>query len=130
MKALRQGSRAHFEGAGIDGLSPRSSAMLLFYAAECGLKALLMRVAALRDTSMLDPGLRSHDLRRLAKDLNMPKEMWVEENLTMTVANGIGRTVHISDLHTVWRYGGVIPADEHRRAVQALSDMVKWCEER
>ncbi len=49
-----------------------TSGLLLFYAAECGLKAELLRSVLNRnDTAGLPSDLRSHDLRRLAKALNL-----------------------------------------------------------
>ncbi|WP_079175242.1 hypothetical protein [Streptomyces malaysiense] len=49
-----------------------ASGLLLFYAAECNLKAELLRSVLQRnDTAGLPGDLRSHDLRRLAKALNL-----------------------------------------------------------
>jgi hypothetical protein len=68
--ALRTSHASH--RAGSDRLSPGPSAnLLLFYAVECGLKAELIDRRRLRGTAQVEKDLLNHNLRGLAKELNM-----------------------------------------------------------
>jgi hypothetical protein len=100
--------------------------MLLFYSVECGMKSVLMRRQGLRDTSQIDERLRrSHDLRDLAKELNLPAA--VQRALRPYGRKHGSGIVAVRDLHAAWRYGAALEANEEVLAVRALRDLSEWC---
>lgn len=98
---------------------PDSTALLLFYAAECGLQALYMTTYGLRDTNDSNAAAvasRSfnHALERLVSALKIqPSD--VPKPSSMKLRNGSGVQVH--HLHQAWRYG---------EKVEAQADIVTW----
>lgn len=105
-----------------------TAGLLLFYAAECGLKAELLRQVHLaRDTSALPKDLRTHDLRRLAKALNWPDPTGGPEPLRCRRHRG-GEWVESQELHEAWRYGATLRAEDQKAALEALRVMVRKAE--
>lgn len=99
--------------------------LLLFYAAECGLKAEYLRwVLHQEDTSALPNDLRSHDLRRLAKALNLQDPGPGPEPLRCK-RHRSGDWVESHELHQAWRYGAELNADHQKKALDALKSLVK-----
>lgn len=101
------------------------SGLLLFYAAECGLKAEVLRwVLHREDTSALPDDLRTHNLRRLAKALNLqdpapgPDPLRCHRHTDNT-------WVESHQLHEAWRYGAELRADDQKTALEALKSLVK-----
>ncbi|MEU3599981.1 hypothetical protein ABZ714_14840 [Streptomyces sp. NPDC006798] len=110
-----------FEDGGTVGL-------LLFYAAECGLKERLIVRQGHRDSGALEP---THDLRRLAKELRLPRAMAarLDRLQSCRMHPSTRGTVALGDLHQAWRYGAKIdPADE-KDAQEALRALISWCEQ-
>lgn len=119
------------EQAAGDGDSP-TAGLLLFYSAECGLKAEVLALRRARDTSQLPEELRTHNLRALAKALNLP-------SIVREALDRCGRTQHASvprspvqrgawvgpaDLHEAWRYGADLEPKDEQRALQALRTLI------
>jgi hypothetical protein len=101
------------------------SGLLLFYAAECGLKAELLRwVLQREDTSALPPELRTHHLRRLAKALNLQDPSHGADPLRCH-RHKDGTWIESHDLHEAWRYGAELRADDQKAALEALKSLVK-----
>ena len=102
--------------------------LLLFYAAECGLKACKLERGGHRSTSALR---KTHDLRELAKDLGLPKELWGRLNhlgkFRRTDQNNAA--VELSELHNVWRYGARLTDADNKDADSALRALIAWCEQ-
>ncbi|MFB7128832.1 hypothetical protein [Kitasatospora sp. NPDC056273] len=99
--------------------------LLYFYAAECGLKASLLRnVLQHQDTSGLPVNLRSHDLRRLAKALNLKDPGPGADPLRCRRHKG-GAVVEGHQLHEAWRYGAELHAEDQKAALEALKALVK-----
>lgn len=100
--------------------------LLLFYSAECGLKAELMRRRGLRDTAQLPEDLRTHDLRALARELRLSRE--TQEALRGCARPRInGRAlqkVEPQALHEAWRYGADLEADDEKHALGALRTLI------
>ncbi|WP_157103556.1 hypothetical protein [Nocardia harenae] len=125
-KALRQ-RRVELAGAAdsaeLDGATVN---MLLFYAAECGLKARVLARSGHRDTSALAP---THDLRKLAKELRLPRSVGVESvQSCRRRGSDAGSNIHLQDLHQAWRYGVKVHADDESAARAVLQELIGWCE--
>jgi hypothetical protein len=101
------------------------SGLLFFYAAECGLKAeVLRRVLCRDDTAALPSDLRSHDLRRLAKALRLQDPGTGPDPLRCHRHKG-GAWIEGHQLHEAWRYGAEIHAGDQKAAVEALKALVR-----
>ncbi|WP_049718288.1 hypothetical protein [Streptomyces caatingaensis] len=102
--------------------------LLLFYAAECGLKERLLARRGLRDSSGIEP---THDLRRLAKELRLPR--FVGEHLdrlqSCRLHPHVRGSVPMADLHQAWRYGAKLDAADEKHAHEALRTLITWCEQ-
>ncbi|MFE1246416.1 hypothetical protein [Streptomyces sp. NPDC058735] len=101
--------------------------LLLFYAAECGLKERLLSRRGLRDTSALEP---THDLRKLAKELRLPRALddLLSRLRSCRLHASSGASVALADLHQAWRYGAKLDGTDEREAKEALRALIKWCE--
>ncbi|MFJ2199615.1 hypothetical protein ACWGK6_40090 [Streptomyces violaceusniger] len=101
--------------------------LLLFYSAECGMKERLLIRQKLRGTESLDP---THDLRKLAKDLNLPRTLATRlDRLQSCRRHASARgAVSLADLHQAWRYGAKLDEADEKEAQEALRALIKWCE--
>lgn len=102
--------------------------LLLFYAAECGLKERLLFRRAQRDTTALEP---THDLRLLAKELRLSRPLSDRldriQNCRLHAPGN--KAVCLSDLHQAWRYGVKVHASDEKEAQTALRALITWCEQ-
>lgn len=106
--------------------------LLLFYAVECGLKAIWLKRHGRTLFSSADIEETGHDLRGLLKDLRLGKSCSLPENLNLRevkIENHgqvIPRNGGISLLHQAWRYGMqcVNPTDE--QLTQHLENVLEW----
>ncbi|UCM87458.1 hypothetical protein [Streptomyces marincola] len=99
--------------------------LLLFYAAECALKAEVLRSVLQRaDTSGLPDALRTHQLRRLAKALNLRAPGPGPDPLRCRRHKG-GGWIESHELHEAWRYGAELNASDQKAAVEALKSLVR-----
>ena len=128
--ALRASARSHLDSA--DKLANDGSAtvaLLLFYAAECSLKAALLVRQSLRDTASLPEELRSHDLRRMMKELRLPPTISLSDFYRCTpMASRSNARIPPSELHQAWRYGRALASTDHDSAVTSLRAILSWCE--
>lgn len=92
--------------------------LLLFYAAECGLKAIYLRES---NADVLDEttiGLKNHDLNQVMDKLRMGKEYRLPVSLNLPDLRCAGavqpRKCGSGTLNQVWRYGSKCetPADD------------------
>ncbi|GLV78460.1 hypothetical protein Shyhy02_64600 [Streptomyces hygroscopicus subsp. hygroscopicus] len=99
----------------------------MFYSAECGLKERLLVRHKLPGTESLDP---THDLRKLAKLLNLPRTLSVRlDRLQSCRLHASARgSVSLADLHQAWRYGAKLNEADEKEAQEALRALIKWCE--
>jgi hypothetical protein len=109
-----------------------TAGLMLFYAAECGLKAEILDRARARDTTALPKDLRTHDLRSLSKALGLPPAAaQAVERCRRIMQGSLGEAgqrngwVGPSELHEAWRYGADLDPDDEKRAVQALRHLIK-----
>lgn len=123
-RGLKTSARNHRDAA--RALDPSSaSALLLFYAVECGLKEALMTRQAISDTSALPEDLRTHDLRRLAKELRLPPTAQIAEAFRRSGSGTMTRII-TKDLHQAWRYGCQLHPDDEATAIAGLAELFGW----
>lgn|SRR5690606_11773168 len=92
--------------------------MLSFYAAECGLKHMLM--TRNRGSHLDDPGrYMTHNLRGLAKDLRLPK-LYLPQCFR---ASGNSRQIDSEESHLAWRYGVPINPNDEVRLEKGLDEL-------
>jgi hypothetical protein len=103
-----------------------SSHLLLFYAVECGLKAAVLgkRGRNARSTADLPSELRSHDLRRLAKELKLAGSVLPSRCQRCHDAQ---TAVNHQEMHQAWRYGALLEATDETAFVKALTGLSEWC---
>src|ERR1035441_9782078 len=83
--------------------------LLLFYAAECGLKYVQLRRSNLLTTERL--GELDHDLVALIKKLNLPKSA-LGELPPLRISRNRSESCPASSAHQAWRYGVRIDAED------------------
>ncbi|MGN9783985.1 hypothetical protein ACTMTF_21295 [Nonomuraea sp. ZG12] len=103
-----------------------SAALLLFYGAECGLKAEILHQRGLRTTADLPDHLRNHDLQRLARELNLPPGLCAQMR-PCAARRKQESQVSFSELHEAWRYGRSLDEKHELQAVAVLRALLDWC---
>ena len=104
--------------------------LLLFYAVECGLKAVWLKRQnrSLFDREDIDK--TGHNLRQVLKELKVGAEFSLPENLQLkpVTRNGAqeSRNGDISILHQAWRYGGSCTAPTDSDCEKQLEQILKW----
>lgn len=106
---------------------PECRRLLLFYAVECGLKAVLLRDRKLTKTSQLDSDVVSHDLMYLAKTLKLPAA--ISGKAPQFRVRGETDRRESKGAHEAWRYGIAIEAEDDVALEIWLKDLWKWAEE-
>ncbi|WP_200304032.1 hypothetical protein [Streptomyces adelaidensis] len=124
-----QRSRDRLERSGeasAAGEDEATAGLLLFYSAECGLKAEVMRRRRLRDTSQLPEEFRTHDLRVLAKELNWsPQTQRALKGCARPRNNGRALPkVEPPALHEAWRYGADLEPEDEKQSLAALRTLI------
>jgi hypothetical protein len=102
--------------------------LLAFYSVECGLKAAVLGKNGVnaRSTAALPPALRTHDLRRLAKELGIV--MKHENELAGCRRRHDGSSwVSPTELHEAWRYGATLNEEDEKAVDAALAHLSEWC---
>jgi hypothetical protein len=107
-----------------------TAALLLFYAAECGLKAIHMQRHNLKTTSDARGSVDcaedyGHRIDKLINDLRIPKSIVSGAPSIMLVRTG--DSAKVKHLHEAWRYGEKIKATE--TIFEWLSSIVKWVDD-
>lgn len=104
--------------------------LLLFYAVECGLKAVWLRRQSRTLFDSEDISRTGHDLRQVLKDLRVGSQFQLPENLRLTPitqnANQIPRNGDISILHQAWRYGGECTSPNDQDCEVQLQKVLDW----
>lgn len=101
--------------------------LLLFYAAECGLKERLLDRRGSRDSAALET---THDLRKLAKELRLPRAMGarLDRLQSCKMRSATHGPISLADLHQAWRYGAKLDSADEKEAQEALRALISWCE--
>lgn len=104
--------------------------LLLFYAVECGLKAVWLKRQSRNLFKVDDICKTGHDLRQVLKDLKVSSELLLPENFRLTEAIDrqaqLPRNGKFGDLHQVWRYGGRCESPTDHDCEQQLQKVLNW----
>lgn len=106
--------------------------LLLFYAVECGLKAVWLKRKSrtLFDKAEIDD--IGHDLRGLMTKLNIGNALSLPSRLSLKpvrkIPNPIQRNGSIEILHQVWRYGGTCLSPTDDDCETKLMSVLQWIE--
>jgi len=126
-KEIQKAFRNHKSVVDISGnLGCRTSKMVLFYAVECGLKALYMRENRLRRTDQENSLKESafsfrHNLNRLL----------VKMSMNMKVPKIVAKDnsqIEPEDIHEAWRYGKKLDESKEHRCIERLKDILRELE--
>ncbi|WP_374487517.1 hypothetical protein [Zoogloea sp.] len=107
-----------------------SHRLLLFYAVECGLKAVWLRRQNRTLFESADIEQTGHDLQQILKSLRVGSGLPLPSSFRLSdVVQGKGsspRQGKFGDLHQAWRYGGQsqIPTDQD--CEQQLLRVLQW----
>jgi len=101
-----------------------SGVLLLCYAAECGLKRVLLTARNVHTTEKLDDDDLTHDLDMLQKKVgcNVFLGRW-------RVNHSTHKNTNTSDLHQVFRYGGTMQAIDMHTLQTKLQEITSWIDE-
>lgn len=127
-RAWRELSAIALPAAGVS--RKNAHRLLLFYAVECGLKAVLLKRQNRSVFGHEDIEKTGHNLRQVIKELKVGKEFTLPENLQIGPVNLNGAVHHrngdIRILHQVWRYGGQCTAPNDQDCEKQLEQVWKW----
>ncbi|MFM5446722.1 hypothetical protein ACET9C_04450 [Aeromonas veronii] len=104
--------------------------LLLFYAVECGLKAVWLKRQRRTLFDGADISRTGHDLRKVLKELNVGSGLSLPEAFRLpNVVNGqtqLPRNGQFGDVHQAWRYGGKCEAPSDQDCEQQLQKVLIW----
>ena len=125
-KEIQKAFRNHKSVVDISNLGCRTSKLVLFYAVECGLKALYMRENKLKRTDQENSLKESafyfrHNLNHLLVKMNM------NIKIPKLVAKDNSQ-IEPEDLHAAWRYGKELDNRKELRCIERLKDILKELE--
>jgi hypothetical protein len=104
-----------------------SSYLLLFYAAECGMKLAWLKRNKLRTTNdIADSTLLSsdgHNLNRWKKELKISASIGYAPAFSLDVG---GADLEVAKAHQAWRYGIQMNADKEQELVEWLEKIYNW----
>jgi hypothetical protein len=101
---------------------------LLFYAVECGLKAIIMRLNNAESSAELADELQiGHDIREGLKRSYAPARLTIR-GTTSRHGQGPQDTVHPQHLHQAFRYS--VPIDWEPEITYELQQVMEWLKEK
>lgn len=104
--------------------------LLLFYAVECGLKAVWLKRQSRSVFDREDIGRTGHDLRQVLKELKVSSQLTLPESLQLPAVTSnqaqVLRNGDISILHQAWRYGGECAAPTDEQCEHQLQEVLNW----
>lgn len=104
--------------------------LLLFYAVECGLKAVWLKRRSRSVFDREDIDRTGHNLRQMLKELRVGGQLSLPENLQLSaIARNqiqVPRHGDISILHQAWRYGGECAAPTDEQCENLLQQVLNW----
>ncbi|NEO49167.1 MAG: hypothetical protein F6K55_35765 [Moorea sp. SIO4A3] len=130
-KAFHQHLKAHRSITGL------SSYLLLFYAAECGLKSIYLSEHNLQTTEDFPDSIKNHGhkLDRWCKELKINASQLTFKTQTNNklipsfhLACG-GSSRNIVAAHQVWRYGITIKKEDEEDLIEWLDQLCNWIKE-
>jgi hypothetical protein len=101
--------------------------LLLFYAIECGLKAVLMKRRSITCTDLCSEiGEAQHNINKLLDYLSAGNALKLPTQLQMSPIKPQGRKVErkldVGQINQVWRYGGCFISSKSRRSSSSTSE--------
>lgn len=127
-RALRELSVAATSAIAGDRQNPHR--LLLFYAVECGLKAVWLKRQGRTLFEWDDIQRTGHDLRQVLKDLNVGSGLSLPASFRLAAASRdqvkIPRNGKFDDLHQVWRYGGKCETPTDQACEKQLQKVLNW----
>lgn len=108
-----------------------SHRLLLFYAVECGLKAVWLKRKSLSLFDSPEVEQTGHDLRHIIKELGLSSQISLPSNVHLCdVKNrcnaSVPRNGNVTILHQVWRYGGQCTSPTDDECGQQLQQVLAW----
>lgn len=103
---------------------------MLFYAVECGLKAVWLKRQGRTLFEKDDIEKTGHDLRMVLKELRVGSDLALPDNLKLHPAKkttgDVPRNGDISILHQAWRYGGECHSPSDQDCENQLEKVLNW----
>lgn len=104
--------------------------LLLFYAVECGLKAVWLKRQGRTIFEGADIHRTGHDLQQLLKNLKVGSTLSLPESIQLPAASqgaaSLPRKSKFGDVHQAWRYGGKCQAPTDQDCEQQLLKVLAW----
>lgn len=104
--------------------------LLLFYAVECGLKAVWLRRQNRTLFEGADIQQMGHDLQQILKDLKVGASLYFPTSFQLSAATqgatSRPRSSRFADIHQAWRYGGKCEAPTDEDCEQHLLNVLRW----
>lgn len=104
--------------------------LLLFYAVECGLKAVWLKRQNRSLFDRTDIDKTGHDLCLVLKELRLGSQLSLPRNLQLMPItrdeNQVSRNGNITILHQAWRYGGECTAPTDQDCEVQLQKIQDW----
>lgn len=101
--------------------------LLMFYAVECGLKAVWLKRQRRSLFEHDDIQQTGHDLRQILKSLGVGAALGLPKVVQLKpLSNGSERKGDISILHQAWRYGGVCKTPSDAELEAQLEKVLDW----
>ena len=128
-REIQRAWRTNLEASNV---KPRNNAhrLLLFYAVECGLKAIIMKRQG-KDRTDLCPNLAEsrHNINKLldclsaGNSLKLPKEFLIK---TKEDLNKGDRKCKTEEINQMWRYGGTVNSNGDPDLEKQLISISEW----
>jgi hypothetical protein len=125
-KASRSGNRAANSGS-----RENHHLLLLFYAVECGLKAMVLRREGKTVIDQTIASAFTHDINGILTYLRVNKDFFLPQNMSIDPIkdeNGstIQRQFSCGELNQVWRYGASMDANTTKQVEDKLESIMQW----
>jgi hypothetical protein len=128
MRAWRDLSAIATPGGGSSRTNPHR--LLLFYAVECGLKAVWLKRHSRSLFDHEEISRTGHNLRLVLKELRVGTQLSLPVNLQLSAVTRnqvqVQRSGDIGILHQAWRYGGECTGPTDAQCEQQLQQVLNW----
>ncbi|MDH2231313.1 hypothetical protein N5K37_15535 [Delftia tsuruhatensis] len=122
-------ARSVYQVSGVDGITNNAHRLMLFYAVENGLKALIMKIERIRDGNA-DFGDELHNINKLLDRAGAIKSLRIMDNIRIKNASGnTQRGCGVGDINQMWRYGCVASQPSDSEIEGDLKTVAIWIEE-
>lgn len=108
--------------------------LLLFYAVECGLKAVILKREGKARTDLLSKNIKEyggHDINKLLIELNSSSELHLQvTKMKQLEKPTTARDVPVGDFNQMWRYGGSSDSTISDNEIEnKLNKIIEWIEQ-